>query len=116
MQRHNGSRADIFNRTLGQDIVFAHGVDLRIEKFDTEGQEGIDGKNIDNAAAHTKLSDVLDLHHMLIAQSIQPRHQVLMREHHPEAESKRGTRELRCTQPSLRGCADIRKHDNRLAP
>ena len=36
-QRHDGGRSDIFDRALGQRIVLAHGVDLRIEELHADG-------------------------------------------------------------------------------
>ena len=115
-QRHDGSRADIFDGALRQRVVLAHGVDLRIEEFHADGRERVDGEDVDNAAAHAELPDVLHLRHMLVAERSQALEQRIARQFLTEAQGERGARELRRAQPPLRRRADLREHDDRLMP
>ena len=113
-QRHDGSRADIFDGALCQRIILAHRVDLRVEEFDADGRERVDGKDVDDAAAHAELPNVLHLGRVLIAERSQALEQRIARQFLTEAQGERSARKLRRTEPLLCRRPDIREHNDRL--
>ena len=114
-QRHDGSRADIFDGTPRHRIVFAHRVNLRVEELDADRRKCIDRKDVDDAAAHTELTDMLDLRRVFVAHADHAREQLLAYECVPEPQGERGARKLRRAQPLLRRRANVREYDDRLS-
>ena len=103
---------ECFDRALGVGIVGADGFNFVAEKFETQGQDGLPGEDIDNAAAHGVVAALRRRGDAGEAGAVQLRDQVRRRQRlsPPEGEGVAGQLLPRGCRMIERGCGD---HDER---
>ena len=114
-QRHDGRRADVLGRALRVEVEFTQRVDLVVEVLDAHRLSRIDGKDVDDAAAHAELSDALDLLRVLVAKVDEALQEVLARQDVAHAQREREPHEFIAAHALLHGCFRAREHDDMLA-